>query len=121
MQLPDFWHVMGNACAGLAVGKTLYNIPLPIGKLSDDVQSWNSSDKVWLKKVCRFYLAVVRRRFDLAKLLEYIERRQQDGVVRESRCLMPPNLFGADAYDCLSDLGVQEYQVLAIYSGPTIA
>ena len=90
MPLAKLWPIMGNACADFAVKETLRNLPESIQKLSRDILAWNTSEKLWLKHVCRFYLTVVRKRFDLAKLPENLNRHQSTNSSSEPGHLMPP-------------------------------
>ena len=110
MPLSRLWLVMGNACADYAVKETLKNLPKPIQKLSHDILAWNTSEKTWLKHVCQFYLAVVKRRFDLAKLPENLNRHQSTIPGSEPGRLMPPKLFGNEAFEFLSTFDVVEYK-----------
>ena len=89
------------------ISRSLWDL---VRKVSDDILAWNTSEKIWLRRVCRFHLAVVRRRFDLAKLPENMDRHQAQNLCPDSGHLMPPKLLGHEAYDFLTRFDVAAYK-----------
>ena len=110
--LSQLWDRAGNHCADIAATSSLKNIPKPLRDISDENATWVRTERIWLRRVCHYFLALVRQRMELFKLPENTGRHDTDRNGDASQHVMPPNLFGEDAFRFLTDFHPADYSML---------